>query len=377
MNDDSINDDDELLDDEEYSDDDDEFGEFELVDENIIEGCLLTCAARVGQEIEDKERGSCEQCVHSYQLSNELSANAFAVDAVFTHRQIVFQILLVDPAKGAQKITGRRPQTFDTISMNFAHPITVVIARPLTLAMTDRAVSALDSVVAWPLIGVTLGRRLGKPMDVRLQSLPISMFTNSQATLPTVSPDGPHHRWSIILIGAVPAPLVGSAPRWIQRIRVLFAFFPPHSETSRRSQSQRHAGPSGSRSNKHSVGGADATSAQSAARVPVPRPEWSQARLCRNRAVTRRPGTEPACSQRKWSRCRGCTRSDTSGSGNPLTRTLVGGTGAPSGWWPDSPGSAVRGNGNAAAPTARSLVDRVNQLWGRSFPNLNMHTLFT
>ena len=49
MNDDLSNDDDDLLDDDDYSDDYDEFGEFELVDENSIEGCILTCAARVGR----------------------------------------------------------------------------------------------------------------------------------------------------------------------------------------------------------------------------------------------------------------------------------------------------------------------------------------
>ena len=261
--------------------------------------------------------------------------------------------------------------------MNFAHPITVLISCPFALAMTDRAVCSPDSIVALPFVGVTLGRRLGKPMHVLLQSLPVSMVTDSQATLPTLPADGPDHRWAIILRGAVPALLVGSATRRIQPIRVLFAFFPPRSETSRRSPSRSRAVGLGSTSSRHAVGCADATCARSAAIVQAPRPARWTARPCRSLAATTQLGAVQDCSRRKWFQCRGCRCSGTSGIGNPRDRTLACGTGAQTGLWHHSRGISVRVGGNTSSPTYRSLVHRVNQLSGRSFPNLNMHRLFT
>jgi hypothetical protein len=189
---------------------------------------------------------------------------------MFTHRQIAFQILFMNTAKGPQKITCRRPQTFDSIGMNFAHAITIVISRPLVLAVTDCAVCPLDSLVALPFIGVTLGRLLGKLMHVLPQSLTVCRRTDSAAALPTLSPNGADNRWSIIVIGAVPALLVSSATRRIIGIRVLFAFFPPRSETSRPFQSPCLAVGSGSTSDTRSVGCACATCARSAAIVQVP-----------------------------------------------------------------------------------------------------------
>jgi hypothetical protein len=165
----------------------------------------------------------------------------------------------MDPAEGPQKITGRRPQTFDTIGMDFSHAIPIIISRPFVLAVTDRAMCPLNSIVALPFIGVTLGCLPRKPMHMLSQSLAVRLLTDSQAALPTLSPNGSDNRWSVIVIRAVPALLVSSAPRRIIRIRVLFAFFPPHSETSRPFQSRSRAVESGSTSHKHSVGFACAT----------------------------------------------------------------------------------------------------------------------
>jgi hypothetical protein len=321
--------------------------------------------------------GSCEQFVLSDKLSNKLSGNAFQVDAMFTHRQIAFQILFMDPAEGAQKITGRRPQTFDSIGMDFSHAITIVISRPFVLAVTDRAVCPLDSIVALPFIGVTLGSLPRKPMHVLSQSLAVRMLTDSQAALPTLSPNGSDNRWPVIFIRAVPTLLVSSATRRIIGVRVLFAFFPPRSETSRPFQSRRRAVGSGSTAHKPAVGCACATCARSAARVQVPQPGRLQVRPCRHRAVTTRCGAAQDCSRQKWSRCRDCRRSGTAGIGNPRAHALEYGTVAQTGLWHHSRGISVRVGGNTSSPTYHSLVRRVNQLSGRSFPNFNMHRLFT
>ena len=296
---------------------------------------------------------------------------------MFTHRQIAFQILFMNPAEGSQKITGCRPQTFDSIGMDFAHAITIVISRPFTLAVTDCAVGPLDSIVAWPFIGVTLGCLPGVTMHVLPQSLTVRMLTDSQATLPTLSTNGSDNRWPVIFIRPVPTLLVSSATRRIIRIRVLFAFFPPRSDTSRPFQSLCRAVASGSTVHQHSVGCACATCARSAAIVQVPQPVRWRVRPCRHLAVTTRRGAAQDCSRQKWCRCRDCRRSGTSGIGNLPGRALACETVAHSGLWHHSRGISVRVGGNTSSPTYHSLVRRANQLSGRSFPNFNMHRLFT
>jgi hypothetical protein len=55
---------------------------------------------------------------------------------MFAHRQIVFQTLFVNTSERAQKVAGCRPQSFDGVDMHLSHSISIVISRPLFLAMT-------------------------------------------------------------------------------------------------------------------------------------------------------------------------------------------------------------------------------------------------
>ena len=110
---------------------------------------------------------------------------------MFAHRQIVFQTLLVNAAKRPQKVAGRRPQSFDGVDMNLSHAISIVISRPLFLAVTNRAVCSIDAVVALPFICVTGGLLLCVSMHVLLQRLAIGMVAHSQATLPTLPANRP------------------------------------------------------------------------------------------------------------------------------------------------------------------------------------------
>src|SRR5262250_1382390 len=106
---------------------------------------------------------------------------------MFTHRQIVFQTLLVNPAKRSQKVAGCRPQSLDCVDMHLSHSIPIIISGPFFLAVTNRAVVPVDSSVALPFVCVTGGLLLCVPMHVLLQSLAIGMLAHSQATLPTFS----------------------------------------------------------------------------------------------------------------------------------------------------------------------------------------------
>src|SRR4029453_8388710 len=68
-------------------------------------------------------------------------------------------------------------------------------------------------------------------VDLRSQRDAIGMRAYPQATASGLAPDCPHHRWPIILIGAVSPPLVGAPPGRIGGVGVPLAFFPPHSGT--------------------------------------------------------------------------------------------------------------------------------------------------
>ena len=92
---------------------------------------------------------------------------------MFTHRQLLFQILLVDPPKGAQKIASGSPQPLDRVGRHFPHAIAVVISFPFLPAVTDREVGALDPIVTLPLIGVTSRQRLRIALHILSQCLAV------------------------------------------------------------------------------------------------------------------------------------------------------------------------------------------------------------
>src|SRR5215210_125449 len=133
---------------------------------------------------------------------------------MLTHRQVVLQVLLMHPAKGSQEVTRRRPQPLDGIGVHLAHSVPVIVPRPLALTVADGAACPLDPVVTAPFIRVTSGPRQRVRMHVLPQSHPIRMLANSQAALPAPSPNSANHRWPVVVVGAVAAPLVGTPPRW-------------------------------------------------------------------------------------------------------------------------------------------------------------------
>ncbi len=100
---------------------------------------------------------------------------------MLTHRQIVFQVFLMDTAKRTQEVAGRRPQPFNSVGMYFTHAIIVVVSRPFMLTMTDRPVWSLDLVVTWPFIRVTGGPLLRAAVYMLLQSGAIGMLADPQA----------------------------------------------------------------------------------------------------------------------------------------------------------------------------------------------------
>src|SRR5215207_9722310 len=184
---------------------------------------------------------------------------------MFTPRQIIFQVLLVHPAEGPQEVARRRPQPLDGVGVHLSHPVAVLVSRPLALPMADGAASPLDPVIAAPFIRVTSGPRPSGAVHVPPQRRPVRMPADPQPALPASSPDSADHRRPVVVVGAVAAPLVGTPPRRVVRIGVLVAFFPPRSETSRRSLSLGLQAPRCSAAHRRSVGFAGASDVRTGA----------------------------------------------------------------------------------------------------------------
>ena len=248
---------------------------------------------------------------------------------MFTDCQILFEVFLVNPTKGAQEIPSGCPQSLNGIGMHLVDPIAIVIARPFFFAMTHREMFPLDVIVALPFIGITRRPLLGVAMHMVPQRLPIGMLANPQPALATLSANRPHNRRTVIGIRAVPALLVGAPPRRVVGVGVFVPFFPPRSETSRRFRSQRRAAWSESRSHAHGLAVACANGAHSATTRPTPRLRPSRDRLCLRRAPITLPAGEIAYSLRKGSPYRECRRAGRRDTANPQALASVSGRLAP------------------------------------------------
>jgi hypothetical protein len=139
--------------------------------------------------------------------------------------------------EGTQEIAHRCPHPFCRIDVYFADAIAVVITCPFFLAVTDRCVYANDVIVASPFVGEYHCIGQGESVNMVNQGLFVSVVNHSQAHLPALAADRADNGRSVIVVGAVSRPFIGPSTRWIIRISVKFAFFPPRSETSRLFQS--------------------------------------------------------------------------------------------------------------------------------------------
>ena len=99
---------------------------------------------------------------------NEARRDAFQVDAVFAHRYIAGQMILVHAAKGAQKIACASPEAFCGIDVNLTNAIAIIIACPFVFTMIDRNPLALNLIVAIPFIGIRHSMGSGKLSHVSL-----------------------------------------------------------------------------------------------------------------------------------------------------------------------------------------------------------------
>ena len=72
----------------------------------------------------------------------------------------------MNAAKGTQEIANGRPNAFNGIGVNLSNPIAISVCCPLALTVAYRGMTAVESQVASPLIGINGGLLLGELMDM-------------------------------------------------------------------------------------------------------------------------------------------------------------------------------------------------------------------
>jgi len=269
-------------------------------------------------------------------------------------------MLLVNPSKGAQKVTQRRPKAFDGVNVYLTYAVPILVSCPLAITVTDGLSVSFDLAVAFPFVGVDRCMVEGASMNMRTQALSIGTAEHPQAHLSTLSTDSADDWGAVVLIRSVSLRFV-SSPAWrILRIGVELSFFPPRFETSRRSRFARRAAVSPAGAGWHSPGAADGSHAPSSGSDPALGP--SETCFCpeQRRAKAERPLRVGGDALRRPSRCRACMSGRTPCSARPAVGcSLCGGSGRPLAKWSHNADTEGPPDGNVVG--ARFDSDRGRQ----------------
>ena len=78
--------------------------------------------------------------------------------------------------KGTQEIANGHPDAFNGIGVNLSNPIGIGVCCPLPLTVAHRGMTAVESQVALPLIGINGGILLGELMDMCRKCLLVGLW---------------------------------------------------------------------------------------------------------------------------------------------------------------------------------------------------------
>ena len=140
-----------------------------------------------------------------------MRGDVFEINAKLTDGNIPSKKLLMNAAKGTQEITNGRPNAFNGIGVNFSNPIGISVCCPLALTVAHRVMTAVESQVALPLIGINGSLLLGELMDMFRKCLLVGLWHDPESHVTALSSHGANNRWSVIGIGAPSPTLVGTA----------------------------------------------------------------------------------------------------------------------------------------------------------------------
>jgi len=260
----------------------------------------------------------------------------------------------MDPAKGPQKVSHPRPHAFRGIDLHFAHPVAVILPRPLVAPGRHRRLPPRHRGLAAPFLRVDVGVLTGKPPPGRPQGALVGALHHPQPPLPTLPPHCAHHGGAVSVVGARAAVFVGPTPRRSRWVGVLLAFFPPHAATSRRFPGGRRVRAGWVASGRHWLAASSLSRAPSSGHPLLPAPPSLWSRLYPPPAAVTPPG--PGAGAAPQSRC--CsTRGKCFGIPDTATLSLgSGAVGATPGRARSSPPTAGRAalwEGNASLTTPR------------------------
>ena len=292
--------------------------------------------------------GSCSEIVHADQGRDERWSDPFQVDRELADCNVARQVLLVNPSEGAQKVAQRRPKALNGVDMHLAYAVPILVPRPFPIAVADGLSVSFDLVVSLPFVGVDRCKIRGVSMDMWTQALPIGAAKHSQAHLSALSTDGADNWGAIVLIRPVSLCFVGPAPRRIFRVTMRLSFFPPRSETSRRSRFARRTAVSRAGAGWRSPEAAGGSHVPSFGSDPVLGPSSRCSSPEQHPAKARRPSRAAGDAPRRPFRCRACRFEHTPYSARLATGcTWFGGSGKHSASRSRSAGTAGLRGGNA------------------------------
>src|SRR5690606_394225 len=139
------------------------------------------------------------------------------------------QVTLMHPAKGTQKRAQSGPHALLGVGMGFKPAVTIIIPRPFPCAVTDGVSNPLQRLVTLIFVGVNQRLRQRELLNQPTQGTGLGILHHPQAHLSGFTPNHTQDRWTVIGIGASSAPLIGATARWVERVKMLIAFFPPRS----------------------------------------------------------------------------------------------------------------------------------------------------
>ncbi len=172
---------------------------------------------------------------------------------------IEMQICLMDTTKHPQIHAQRRTCPFACVAMHLPLPVTIVIARPFTGAVTDGPMRRMAPRIAVGLVGIQHGApNRNILVDQRVAGLLIGMLADPKAMFAALARDQMNDRWPVVRIGAA-ATLVIGAPAWrIGQVAMGRTFSPPRSDRVHRPQRLSPASDRSARSRSGSFGPAGA-----------------------------------------------------------------------------------------------------------------------
>ena len=139
-----------------------------------------------------------------------MRGDVFEINAKLTDGNIPSKKLLMNAAKGTQEITNGRPNAFNGIGVNFSNPIGISVCCPLPLTVAHRGMTAVESQVALPLIGINGSLLLGELMDMFRKCLLVGLSYHPESHLTALPAHRANNRRSVIGIGAPSLALIGT-----------------------------------------------------------------------------------------------------------------------------------------------------------------------